>query len=142
MDVGGWLWSRGLEEYETAFRENKSDDRILTKLTAEDLKELCITGLGRRPKLLPAIAELSSAAPTATLTAPQPSSTSSLAAPTSNGSVCTSKGPPMTVEHNASGDGAISHAEAVTALRCSPLFAETADAEINALAASCRIQTK
>ena len=47
----------------------------------------------------------------------------------------------MIVEQNASGDRAMSDAEVVAALRCSPLFAETADAEIAALAASCRIQS-
>jgi hypothetical protein len=86
------LGSLGLEEYETAFRENKSDDKILTKLPAEDLKELCITGLGHRRKLLPAIAELSSAAPIATLSAPRPSSTSSLAAPPATSRFDFSKG--------------------------------------------------
>jgi hypothetical protein len=35
----------------------------------------------------------------------------------------------------------MSDPEVVNSLRCSPLFAETADVEINALAASCRIQT-
>ena len=47
----------------------------------------------------------------------------------------------MTVEQKPVGDGAMSDAEAANALRCSALFAETADAEINALAASCRIQS-
>jgi ferredoxin-NADP reductase/CRP-like cAMP-binding protein len=35
----------------------------------------------------------------------------------------------------------MSDPEVVNSLRCSPLFAETADVEINALAASCRIQS-
>ena len=33
MDVGGWLRSLGLEEYEKAFRENKVDAAVLPKLT-------------------------------------------------------------------------------------------------------------
>ena len=40
MDVGGWLRSLGLEEYEKAFRENKVDAAVLPKLTAEDLRDL------------------------------------------------------------------------------------------------------
>ena len=40
MDIGGWLRSLSLEEYETAFRENKVDATVLPKLTAEDLKDL------------------------------------------------------------------------------------------------------
>ena len=39
MDIGGWLRSRGLEEYEAAFRENKVDAAVLPNLTAEDLKD-------------------------------------------------------------------------------------------------------
>ena len=46
MDVGGWLRSLGLEEYEEAFRDNKIDERVLPKLTQEDLKEIGI-GPGR-----------------------------------------------------------------------------------------------
>ena len=40
MDIGGWLRGLGLDEYETAFRENKVDAAVLPKLTAEDLKDL------------------------------------------------------------------------------------------------------
>jgi len=40
MDVGGWLRKLGLEQYEAAFRENKIDDTVLPRLTAEDLKDL------------------------------------------------------------------------------------------------------
>ena len=58
MDVGGWLRSLGLEEYETAFRENKVDATILPKLTAEDLKDLGVGTVGDRRKLLEAIADL------------------------------------------------------------------------------------
>jgi hypothetical protein len=53
MDLGGWLRSLGLEQYETAFRENAIDDTVLPNLTAEDLKDL-----GVRRKLLMAIAAL------------------------------------------------------------------------------------
>ena len=58
MDVVVWLRSLGLAEYETAFRENKIDEGVLPKLTAEDLKELGVSALGDRRKLLDAIAAL------------------------------------------------------------------------------------
>src|SRR5499427_552807 len=58
MDLGGWLRSLGLEQYETAFRENNIDDTILPSLTAEDLKELGVGSVGHRRKLLDAIAAL------------------------------------------------------------------------------------
>jgi class 3 adenylate cyclase len=58
MDVGGWLRSLGLEQYEAAFRENRIDDTVLPSLTAEDLKDLGVGFVGDRRKLLHAIATL------------------------------------------------------------------------------------
>ncbi len=58
MDLGAWLRSLGLAEYEAAFRENRIDEAVLPKLTAEDLKELGVSALGDRRKLLDAIATL------------------------------------------------------------------------------------
>jgi class 3 adenylate cyclase/predicted ATPase len=58
MDIGGWLRSLGLEQYEAAFRENAIDDSVLSSLTAEDLKELGVGAVGHRRKLLNAIAAL------------------------------------------------------------------------------------
>jgi class 3 adenylate cyclase/predicted ATPase len=58
MDVGGWLRELGLERYEVAFRENRIDDTVLPRLTAEDLKELGVGFVGDRRKLLDAIAAL------------------------------------------------------------------------------------
>src|SRR5581483_2097237 len=58
MDVGGWLRSLGLEQYEAAFRDNDIDDTVLSSLTAEDLKDLGIRTVGHRRKLLDAIALL------------------------------------------------------------------------------------
>src|SRR6516225_2056114 len=55
MDVGQWLRELGLEHFEPAFRENKIDIEILPKLTAEDLKDLGITLVGDRRRLLEAI---------------------------------------------------------------------------------------
>ncbi|TIS11690.1 MAG: adenylate/guanylate cyclase domain-containing protein, partial [Mesorhizobium sp.] len=58
MDVGGWLRRHGLEQYEASFRENKIDDTVLPRLTAEDLKDLGVGFVGHRRKLLDAIAAL------------------------------------------------------------------------------------
>ena len=62
MDLGGWLRSLGLERYEVAFRENEIDETILPKLTAEDLKDLGVSAVGHRRKLLDAIAALGAVA--------------------------------------------------------------------------------
>jgi class 3 adenylate cyclase/predicted ATPase len=58
MELGAWLRSLGLGEYEAVFRENKIDETVLPKLTSEDLKELGVTALGDRRKLLDGIAAL------------------------------------------------------------------------------------
>jgi class 3 adenylate cyclase/ABC-type lipoprotein export system ATPase subunit len=58
MDVAVWLRSLSLGQYEAAFRDNEVDDSVLPNLTAEDLKELGVTALGHRRKLLDAIAAL------------------------------------------------------------------------------------
>jgi class 3 adenylate cyclase/tetratricopeptide (TPR) repeat protein len=58
MDLAGWLRSLGLERYEAAFRDNAIDDTVLPNLTAEDLKELGVSLVGHRRKLLDAIASL------------------------------------------------------------------------------------
>jgi class 3 adenylate cyclase len=58
MDLGDWLRSLHLERYEAAFRENEIDDTVLPNLTAEDLKDLGVSTVGHRRKLLDAIAAL------------------------------------------------------------------------------------
>ena len=58
MDLGGWLRSLGLEQYEAAFRENAIEETLLPSLTAEDLKDLGVVAVGHRRKLLDAIAIL------------------------------------------------------------------------------------
>jgi hypothetical protein len=60
MDIGVWLRSLGLEQYEAAFRENGVDETVLPKLTAEDVKDLGVTAVGHRRKLLEAIDACSS----------------------------------------------------------------------------------
>src|ERR1700758_4627629 len=58
MDVADWLRKIGLEQYEPAFRENEIDARVLLSLTAEDLKDLGVTLVGHRRRLLDAIVAL------------------------------------------------------------------------------------
>jgi class 3 adenylate cyclase/tetratricopeptide (TPR) repeat protein len=58
MDVVVWLRGLGLGKYEAAFRENEIDEAVLPSLTHENLKELGVTALGHRLKLLDAIALL------------------------------------------------------------------------------------
>jgi hypothetical protein len=58
MDVGHWLRSLGLEQYEATFRENAIDDTVLFSLTAEDLKDFGVSIVGHRRKLLYGIAAL------------------------------------------------------------------------------------
>ena len=58
MDIVVWLRSLGLGKYEAAFRENEIDETVLPSLTHETLKELGVTAVGHRVKLLDAIAAL------------------------------------------------------------------------------------
>jgi class 3 adenylate cyclase len=58
MELGGWLRSLGLGQYEAAFSENAIDETVLPNLTAEDLKDLGVGIVGHRRKLLDAIAAL------------------------------------------------------------------------------------
>ena len=58
MDIAIWLRSLGLGKYEAVFRENEIDETVLPSLTEEHLKQLGVTALGHRVKLLDAIAAL------------------------------------------------------------------------------------
>ena len=58
MDIVVWLRSLGLGRYEAAFRDNEIDETVLPNLTAEDLKDLGVSVVGHRRKLLDAIAAL------------------------------------------------------------------------------------
>src|SRR3954454_15244364 len=58
VDVGKWLKSLGLEQYEAAFRENAIDAEVLPTLTADDLEEMGVVPIGHRRRLLDAIAKL------------------------------------------------------------------------------------
>jgi class 3 adenylate cyclase len=65
MNVAEWLRKLGLEQYEPAFRANEIDARVLPSLTAEDLKDLGVTLVGHRRRLLDAIAALAGETPAA-----------------------------------------------------------------------------
>jgi class 3 adenylate cyclase len=72
MDVGVWLRSLGLEQYETLFRENDIDVEVLGELTDGDLEKIGVS-LGHRKRLLKAVAAVSSTAltpPTPTMSIP------------------------------------------------------------------------
>ena len=58
MEIGQWLRGLGLESYEQAFRENGIDLDVLTRLTADDLKEIGVVAVGHRRKILDAIEKL------------------------------------------------------------------------------------
>ena len=58
MDIAAWLHGLGLQQYEPVFRDNDIDGAVLPSLTAEDLKDLGITSVGHRRRLLEAIAAL------------------------------------------------------------------------------------
>src|SRR5215468_2681227 len=65
MDVGEWLRSLGLGQYEDSFRQNKVDADVLPGLTADDLKDIGVVAVGDRRRLLDAIARLTSSGPSA-----------------------------------------------------------------------------
>ncbi len=48
MDLGGWLRSLGLGQYEGAFLEHAIDDTVLPNLATEDLRDLGIGIVGHR----------------------------------------------------------------------------------------------
>jgi class 3 adenylate cyclase/predicted ATPase len=58
VDIAAWLYSLGMQQYEEAFRDNAIDPAVLTDLTADDLKDLGVSLVGHRRKLLAAIAAL------------------------------------------------------------------------------------
>jgi class 3 adenylate cyclase/predicted ATPase len=58
MDITAWLHSLGMQQYEAAFRDNAVDAAVLPELTVDDLKDLGVSLIGHRRKLLAAIAAL------------------------------------------------------------------------------------
>src|SRR5262245_61566557 len=63
IEISDWLGKLGLEQYAPAFRDHAIDSKVLPRLTAEDLKDLGVTMVGHRRRLLDAIAALSDDAP-------------------------------------------------------------------------------
>ena len=58
MNVAKWLRDLGLEQYAPAFRDNDIDGKVLRRLTGDDLRDLGVTSIGHRRRLLDAIATL------------------------------------------------------------------------------------
>jgi class 3 adenylate cyclase/predicted ATPase len=69
VSISAWLRGLGLGQYEQAFRANDIDVNLLPTLTEDDLRELGVSSLGHRKRLLAAIAALANSAE------PQPSPT-------------------------------------------------------------------
>jgi class 3 adenylate cyclase/tetratricopeptide (TPR) repeat protein len=69
MDVAEWLRGLGLEQYAPAFRDNDIDEEVLRRLTGEDLRELGVTSVGHRRRVLDAISALGGALPNVAVTA-------------------------------------------------------------------------
>ena len=69
MDVGGWLRGLGLGQYEEKFRDNKIDADLLPRLTVDDLKDIGVSVVGDRRRLLDAIAVIAGAGPGAEIPA-------------------------------------------------------------------------
>ena len=70
MDIEAWLRGLGLDLYAQAFRDNAIDGEILPKLTADDLKDIGVTIVGHRRRMLEAIATLDAASRSLPRTAP------------------------------------------------------------------------
>jgi len=62
-DITDWLRGLDLEQYAQAFSDNAIGPEILPELTADDLKELGVSLVGHRRKMLAAIAALREAPP-------------------------------------------------------------------------------
>jgi class 3 adenylate cyclase/tetratricopeptide (TPR) repeat protein len=63
MAIEEWLRNLGFAQYARAFAENDIDFDVLPELTDADLRELGISSLGHRKRLLTAIGELATALP-------------------------------------------------------------------------------
>jgi class 3 adenylate cyclase/predicted ATPase len=63
MDVDEWLRGLSLGEYEEKFRDHKIDGKVLASLTADDLRDIGVSAVGDRRRLLDAISLLAGARP-------------------------------------------------------------------------------
>ena len=75
QQVADWLEKLGLGQYAQRFAENDIDFALLAKLTDANLKELGVTSLGHRMRLLEAISERATAAPLPRLAEPKAADT-------------------------------------------------------------------
>ena len=71
MDVGEWLRDLGLGEYEEKFRDNRIGADVLPRLTADDLKDIGVSAVGDRRRLLDEIGALAVARSSAEVPASQ-----------------------------------------------------------------------
>ena len=55
MPIDKWLRELGLERYAAAFEANDVTDDLLPTLTADDLRDIGITSVGHRRRILDAI---------------------------------------------------------------------------------------
>jgi class 3 adenylate cyclase/tetratricopeptide (TPR) repeat protein len=69
QSISEWLQSLDLDQYAQAFVDNDIDFRVIVKLSEQDLKELGVSSMGHRKKILTAIEELHEA--TAPVSSPQ-----------------------------------------------------------------------
>jgi class 3 adenylate cyclase len=60
VNIATWLHGLGMQQYEPAFRDNSIDAAVLPELTTQDLKDLGVSRVGDRRKMLAAIAVLRS----------------------------------------------------------------------------------
>jgi hypothetical protein len=63
VDLGAWLRDLGLGQYERLFRDHAVDSEILPQLAADDLREIGVTPVGHRRKLLAALTALREGTP-------------------------------------------------------------------------------
>jgi class 3 adenylate cyclase len=63
LDIAAWLKALDLGRYSAAFEANDIDLAVLRTLNGDDLRELGVTSLGHRKKLLEAIAALGAPTP-------------------------------------------------------------------------------
>src|SRR5262249_39585830 len=69
QQIADWLQKLGLGQYAHCFAENDINFAILPDLTDQDLKELGVSSLGNRRRLLRAIAQLKGAPESSTVAA-------------------------------------------------------------------------
>lgn len=68
MNIESWLRSIGMERYASAFQDHEIEADLLSSITSADLREIGVSSVGHRRRLLNAIAELDNPEPVATQT--------------------------------------------------------------------------